>query len=200
MLLKWTFLSPTNSCHAGLRWDANAAFWAHKWQCPLHWWCFCLSDTASCGSSAKAPAPVAQLTAELSDIKEFLTPCLPFLFPRQILNTGFMMVRDGYLVPPRSWSWASLHRLCKQLWCGGLRRTRSTSSVEATTGASTLTGARWTTSTPGLWLTGAASHRRSMPLFRMSLVSAAGSWPALGWVLWLTPLPSWKSWAHLDMW
>uniref|UniRef100_U3JXH9 Matrix metallopeptidase 11 n=1 Tax=Ficedula albicollis TaxID=59894 RepID=U3JXH9_FICAL len=88
----------------------------------------------------------------------------------KILNTGFMMVRDGYLVPRRSWSWGSLHPPCRQLWCGGLRRTRSTSSVEATTGASAPTGARWTTSTPGPWLTGAASRPRSTLPSRMSLV------------------------------
>ncbi|XP_072736154.1 stromelysin-3 isoform X2 [Ciconia boyciana] len=87
----------------------------------------------------------------------------------KILSTGFTMVRDRYLVPPRLWSWASLHPLCRQLWCGGLIKTRSTSSVEATTGASTLTPARWTSSTPGPWPTGVASHRRSTRLFRMSL-------------------------------
>ncbi|XP_054372742.1 stromelysin-3 isoform X2 [Molothrus ater] len=90
----------------------------------------------------------------------------------EIPSTGFTMARDGYLVPPPSWSWASLHPQCRQLWCGGLRRTRSTSSVEATTGVSTPRGARWTTSTRGPWPTGAASRPRSTPPSRTSWVSA----------------------------
>lgn len=78
MLLKWTFLSHTNTHQAGLRWDVSSltAFWTHN-SGSIHytWWCFCLSSPASRGSSAKALAPVAHFTAKLP---ELLTPLSPF--------------------------------------------------------------------------------------------------------------------------
>ncbi|XP_044631353.1 stromelysin-3 isoform X1 [Equus asinus] len=85
----------------------------------------------------------------------------------QVLSTGCMTARSQSWVPHPSRSWACWGPQSTPLWSGAPRRTRSTSSVAETTGASTPARAVWTVPCPAGSLTGEGCRLRSMPPSRM---------------------------------